>query len=316
MGTLRFAHPTSSCQPLIVNHHLSTANRRMLYQIAHIITYQYSAPVLLQPHLVRLRPRSDNHQTLQNFSLSVQPEPIAQSPVIDLDGNAMTKLWFEPTTVDSLKVTASSQVETHCTNPFNYLLEPWAMQLPIDYPTSLFTQLQPYLQSHWTNAGVDPIALQLAQEICQIADCPDTFLTELNRRIHQTCQQIVRDTGEPLPPGITWNQQAGSCRDLAVLFMEVSRAIGLAARFVSGYQEPDPDNHDQHLHAWAEVYLPGAGWRGFDQTQGLAVSDRHIALVASPLATYTAPLPGAFQGRGIRAEMSYQLSVQPVHLSD
>jgi transglutaminase-like putative cysteine protease len=287
----------------------------MFYQITHTITYQYTAPVLLQPHIVRLHPRSNHHQTLRDFSLTVQPEPISRSPVIDLDGNAITKLWFEQTPVDCLEVKAISQVETHCTNPFNYLLEPWAMQLPIDYPTSLLTQLQPYLQGSWGNAGIDPIALQLAQEISQTANRPDAFLTELNQRIHQTCKQIVRETGNPLPPGITWNQQAGSCRDLAVLFMEVCRAIGLAARFVSGYQEPDPDNHDQHLHAWAEVYLPGAGWRGFDQTQSLAVSDRHIALVSSPLANDTLPMPGAFQGKGAQAEMSYQLSVQPVHLS-
>jgi transglutaminase-like putative cysteine protease len=289
----------------------------MLYQIAHAITYTYSNPVLLQPHVVRLRPRSDHHQILRTFELSVKPEPIGHSQVIDLDGNATTKLWFQPTeAVQALKVEAISQVETHCTNPFNYLLEPWAMQLPIDYPASLLSQLHPYLQSSWLPAGFDPIAIELAQEVCQaVANQSDTFLTELNQRIHQTCQQVVRETGSPLPPGITWKQQSGSCRDLAVLFMEVCRAAGLAARFVSGYQEPDPDNNNQHLHAWTEVYLPGAGWRGFDHTQGLAVSDRHIAVVASMFPSDTAPLPGAIQGREVQSEMSYQLTVKPIQSS-
>jgi transglutaminase-like putative cysteine protease len=286
----------------------------MFYQIDHTITYTYSEPVRLQPHVVRLCPRSNHHQTLKTFELTVKPEPIGQSQVLDLDGNATTKLWFEPTGVETLEVKAISQVETHSTNPFNYLLEPWAMQLPIDYPSSLLTQLRPYLQGSWLPVSPDPIAVELAQEVRQaVADQPSAFLTELNQRIHQTCQQIVRETGSPLPAGITWKQQSGSCRDLAVLFMEVCRAAGLATRFVSGYQEPDPDNNNQHLHAWAEVYLPGAGWLGFDQTQGLAVSDRHIAIVASTMPGDTAPLPGTIQGHGVQSEMSYQLTVQPIH---
>jgi transglutaminase-like putative cysteine protease len=93
--------------------------------------------------------------------------------------------------------------------------------------------------------------------------------------------------------------------------MEVCRAIGLAARFVSGYQEGDPDTTDRHLHAWAEVYLPGAGWRGYDPTHGLAVADGHIALVSSPFAQHTTPVAGTLKsGIGAQAKMSYQLLIQ------
>lgn len=91
--------------------------------------------------------------------------------------------------------------------------------------------------------------------------------------------------------------------------METCRAVGLAARFVSGYQEGDPNAAERHLHAWAEVYLPGAGWRGYDPTHGLAVADGHIALVASALPKSAAPVTGGVRGRA-RSELSYKLSIQ------
>ncbi len=286
----------------------------MLYQISHITTYKYSQPVTLQPHLVRLRPRSNGWQTLKLFSLQVTPTPISRSQIIDLDGNALIKVWFPPEKTDYLQVQAQSQVETHESNPFNYLMEPWAARLPIDYPASLLLQLQPYLTGQNVSfaTSVDPIALQLAQEINH-AVSGDTinFLGTLNQRIYETCTYLIRETGTPLSPRITWSEKQGSCRDLTVLFIEVCRSVGLAARFVSGYQEGDLDQNDRHLHAWAEVYLPGAGWRGYDPTHGLAVSDRHIALVASAVSNYAAPISGSFsQGGNVQSTIHYQIQIQ------
>ncbi len=279
----------------------------MDYQIVHTTTYTYSQAVDLAPHIVRLRPRSDAFQTLQSFAIDVSPEPLGQSHIVDLGGNDIIKLWFQQKT-EKLSIKVSSQVQTHCTNPFNYLLEPWALELPItDYPVSLFAHLQPYLQS----SSVDPIMPQLAQEIWQNAEgSVISFLNYLNQRIYQTCQYIVRETGAPLPPGVTWTQQMGSCRDLAVVFIEACRAVGIPARFVSGYQEGDVSQTERHLHAWAEVYLPGAGWRGYDPTEGLAVSDRHIALVATALSRDAAPVTGSFRGGGARSQIDYTLSIQ------
>lgn len=286
----------------------------MLYQITHTTTYTYSEPVKLQPHVVRLRPRSNAWQTLQMFMLSVTPQPTAQSQITDLNGNALIKVWFPQTFTEQLEIRVQSQVATHEANPFNYLMEPWALQLPIDYPSSLLMQLQPYLtgQSLKYTTAVDAIALQLAQEIYQTVEGNTTrFLSELNQRIYEACKYMIRETGAPLPPGVTWSQKQGSCRDLTVLFIEVCRAMGLAARFVSGYQEGDLDRDDRHLHAWAEVYLPGAGWRGYDPTHGLAVSDRHIALVASSTASDAAPISGSFkQTGGVQSVMKYHLQIQ------
>ncbi|MGC9528441.1 MAG: transglutaminase family protein [Limnospira sp.] len=278
----------------------------MNYKITHTTTYSYTRAVELMPHIVRLRPRSDAFQTLREFAIAVEPEPKGVSEIVDLDGNDIVKLWFAEPTAE-LKVKVNSEVETHCTNPFNYLLEPWALHLPIaDYPAPMLAHLKPYMKG-----GTDPAVVQLAQDIWQTCGGGVlSFLSALNRRIYRTCSHRIREIGAPFPPGITWRQQAGSCRDLTVLFMEGCRAMGLAARFVSGYQEGDLTRSDRHLHAWAEVYLPGAGWRGYDPTQDLAVGDRHIALVTSALPKHASPISGSFRGSGAASQMEYELIIE------
>lgn len=283
----------------------------MLYQIDHQTTYNFSQPVLLKPHILRLRPHCNSGQKLGYFAFSVQPQPQGISEFIDLDGNNLIKLWFtEPT--KQLKIQVSSQVETYCTNPFNYLLEPWATTLPFDYPASLASQLKLYLQSY--SFVPDPVALELAQKIAfETNNNTIDFLFALNQLIYQNCQYITRDTGESLPAGVTWRKKQGSCRDFVVLFMEVCRAIGLAARFVSGYQEGDPDQDSRDLHAWVEVYLPGGGWRGYDPTLGLAVSDRHVSLAASAIPSYAAPIVGSISPVAIGQNVTSQLHAQ-IHI--
>ena len=282
----------------------------MHYRIFHTTTYTYQQPVALDPHVIRLRPRCDGCQTLRAFSLQIEPEPTGLYQLIDLEGNSLSRIWFrEP--VAQLQVKVTSEVETHSTNPFKFLLEPGATKLPIDYPASLLGNLQPYFQNYGLPAVVDSGVALLAAEVHQaIAGDTVSFLTELNQRIHQTCEYNIRDTGNPLPAGLTWQQKRGSCRDLAVLFMAACRTVNLATRFVSGYQEGDPDQQERDLHAWAEVYLPGAGWRGYDPTNGVAVSDRHIALVAGALPAQAAPISGKFRGSGVESEIQYQVSIQ------
>ncbi|BAU67364.1 transglutaminase domain protein [Stanieria sp. NIES-3757] len=285
----------------------------MFYQISHQTTYTYSQTVSLNPHLIRLRPRSNNWQKLHNFSLLISPQPQGISELIDLDGNNFSRLWFNtPTNQLSLQILA--QVETWQTNPFNYLLETWATTLPFDYPSSLLTQLKPYLKPY--SFVLDTVIVELAEAIIQEVNANTiAFLSSLNQRIYENCQYIIRETGEPWQAGITWRRKQGSCRDFAILFMEVCRAIGLAARFVSGYQEGDPDQQERDLHAWVEVYLPGAGWRGYDPTHGLAVSDRHIALAASAVPSYAAPVSGTVNSQnGTKADSRLEAQIMIKHL--
>ena len=283
----------------------------MRYQIFHTTTYTYDQPVSLQPHVLRLRPRCDSCQELHSFSLEVVPEPGRIYQTTELEGNSVIRLWFkEPTAQLSFKVT--SIVETHRTNPFDFLLEPWATTLPIDYPASLLSDLQPYFERYGP-VTIDAVVAQLAQEIHQtVGGGTVSFLSELNQRIHQSCDYTVRVTGAPLPAALTWNQKLGSCRDLSVLFMEACRAVGLAARFVSGYQEGDPNQEQRELHAWAEVYLPGAGWRGYDPTNGIAVADRHVTLVASAVPSHAAPILG-FHSGGSQTGMEYHVQIEPLN---
>jgi transglutaminase-like putative cysteine protease len=270
---------------------------------------------VLDPHWLQLRPRCDVTQSLRQFVLDIDPAPQQVTENIDLDGNAVIKVRFRDSETTQLVVRASSEVETFRTNPFDYLLESWAATLPIDYPAALWQQLQPYLGGQFTGGihpSLDPTATQLAQEIwLETSGNLVSFLTELNQRIQQSCTYSLRQTENTFPPGITWNQRLGSCRDYAVLFMEVCRAAGIASRFVSGYQEGDPDNQDRHLHAWAEVYLPGAGWRGYDPTNAIAIADRHIALVATPTARNSAPVIGTRKTLGVKSEMHYDLKIEP-----
>ncbi len=283
----------------------------MLYQVSHQTTYSYNRAVLLKPHLLRLCPRSDRSLQLHHFSLAVQPQPQGRSDFIDLDGNNLIKLWFTKPT-EKLTIQTISKVETTCTNPFNYLLEPWATTLPFDYPSSLLKQLEPYLRSY--SFMPDGSALQLAQDIFAATQRNTLdFLFALNQNIYKDCEYITRETGKPLPAGITWRRKQGSCRDFVVLFMEVCRAMGIAARFVSGYQEGDRDMSSRDLHAWVEVYLPGAGWRGYDPTLGLVVSDRHIPLAASAIPSYAAAVEGSVipvkSGENVTSSMNAQIAI-------
>ena len=291
----------------------------MRYQFPHLTTYEYAQPVRLLPHLVRLRPKSNVTQRVLDYILEVNPDYEKCSAIVDLDGNDLYKIWFPNQFTSTFTLQSTAVVETYRENPFEYLLEPWAMLLPFDYPAAISALLQPYLGSYFgsyfgRSSGGDPVAVNVAQEVWQ-ATSGNTlaFLNHLNQQIYDRSQYVIRETGAPFPAGITWNQKLGSCRDVAVLFMEVCRAIGLAARFVSGYQEGDLNSDDRHLHAWAEVYLPGAGWRGYDPTHGLAVADRHIALVTSALPQETAPISGTVQserGTSASSEMRYQLTIQ------
>lgn len=243
----------------------------MRYRIRHDLTYTYTQPVPLSPQTLRLRPRCDATQTVQEYCLTLEPVPLRLYENVALDGSTATQVLFsQPLTAWHIQM--ETVVMTHRQNPFDFLLEPWAVCLPIHYPHALVEELQPYRE-----ASGDPLAVRLAQEVWHETEGQVlAFLSQLNQRIYRECTHMIRPTGSAWPAGITWSKKQGACRDLTVLFMTVCRAMGLATRFVSGYHEGDPDWQHRHLHAWAEVYLPGGGWRGYDPTHGLAVNDRYV----------------------------------------
>ncbi|AFY60182.1 transglutaminase family protein [Synechococcus sp. PCC 6312] len=282
----------------------------MRYFIQHQTTYNYAQAIELLPHTIRLRPRVSGSQLLHQFSCQVLPLPQNQTLVLDAEGNSVIHLWWGRQPTQQLQVQITAEVETLCTNPFNFVLEPWATHFPLNYPTLTLHSLQAYLTPPLPPVGFDPVAYQLAQDIAQACDSNIIlFLNQLTQKLYEHSTYQIREVGSPWPPCLTWQKQSGSCRDLTVLFMEACRCMGLAARFVSGYQEGDTDSTERHLHAWAEVYLPGAGWLGYDPTHGLAVADRHIALVAAAHPLNASPVSGSVRGSGVQSEMSYQLAI-------
>jgi len=280
----------------------------MRFRIQHHTCYTYSQPVTLQSHQLQLRPREDGCQRLSHFQVVLDPAPQHQCPLTDLDGNAPIAAVFHPTPTLHLTVEATSEVETCRTNPFDYLATPWAATLPGDYPASLAHALAPYRQPV---GGIAGAVADLAEDIAAEVDGnTGLFLTALTQRIYTTCQYEVRPTGHPWPPSVTWTRRRGSCRDFTTLFMAACRQVGLAARFVSGYEAGDEKPGERDLHAWAEVYVPGGGWRGFDPTTGLAVADRHVALAASATPAHTAPVIGTTQEGGrVRAQLTSRVTM-------
>lgn len=288
----------------------------MRYHIRHRTTYQYSQSVRLGEHILRLRPRSDGSQHLHRFSVDVHPVPLKQAEILDLEGNACLKLWYGQEATPTLKIQTEATVETLRTNPFDYLSAPWAIAAPIDYPSSMAAYLTPYLRPSLSTVS-SPSVITFAQTLlAKVEGNVSFFLSELTQLIYQEFAYLHRPTGYPQPAHVTLTQKSGSCRDFAVLFMAACQAIGLAARFVSGYQEGDTDQESRELHAWPEVYVPGGGWRGFDPTHGLAVSDRHIPLAAAAHPANAAPVTGQLKpDQSSHSTLDYDIQISHLESS-
>ena len=282
----------------------------MIFKGSHQIRYSYSLPVFLEPHVLRLRPRNDACQQVREFSMNIEPQPAGSHDFLDAEGNLAITLWFEETT-DLLVISTSFEVQTFCVNPFGFLVTDNSFyQLPARYTNSDSAVLATFFETVddpgcEIEAFIKPLFKKAAGNTLD-------FLVILNTAIYENFSVEIRDEGPPLPPVSTCRRKKGSCRDIAVLFITACRSVGLAARFVSGYQEGDRDMDLRHLHAWAEVYIPGGGWRGYDPTHGLAVADRHIVLAASCRAMGAAPVTGSFRGTGSTASMEYSINLRSI----
>jgi transglutaminase-like putative cysteine protease len=278
----------------------------MRYQIRHVTQYVYTRPVFLEPHLIRLRPRSDASQHLFDYRWRIDPLPFTASEHLDVFGNGIIQATFEDLT-ESLRIETEFEIETRRQNPFDYFPDPSAESLRFTYADELKGHLAPYCARPIPSRRVDELAEKIADS-AENRTLP--FLSRLTQCVQETHRQIIRETGDPLAPEVTLDAAEGSCRDLTVLFMDACRSVGLAARFVSGYQEGAQDQGERDLHAWAEVYLPGGGWRGYDPTLGLAVADRHIPLAASSVPGGAAPVTGTFRGNHASSTMEPQIEMQ------
>ena len=267
----------------------------MLFEIAHRTRYHYDQAVYLEPFTVRLRPRCDAAQSLRSYAIDVTPLPSGIAHCVGLDGNNTETIWFSGMHHD-LVIDVHTQVETHHGDTFDFLVtDPAALNLPLKYDPHLAGLLARYLVRDSDDSG----AAAYAREIMQAAKQETIpFLSLLAESIPKRHEYLMREDGDPWTPAETMNQGRGSCRDFAVLFIDLCRSVGIAARFVSGYCIVDAAAGSD-MHAWAEVYLPGAGWRGFDPSRGLSISDDYIAVAAGQSPREAAPTSGSFRGEAV-----------------
>jgi len=279
----------------------------MRARITHTLSYCYSAPVLLGEHRFCLQPRGHGFQRLLNFSCRITPEPDQLYALVASSGDEILRARFNGST-ESFLVHAISEVETRPAPPLETCLTINEPQLP--YPVGrLNGDLMGAIQGWLPNGQHDPAAVDLAQEALMGSDQRALrFLDQLLEIIQDRVKYTQRHIGPAWPAGRTLKERVGSCRDLAMLMIETCRCVGLPARFVSGYHlvEPRPKRYD--LHAWAEIYLPGAGWRGFDPSGKGHADDRYIILASSSNPNLTAAVNGTFSGSSkVESELNWSI---------
>jgi uncharacterized protein (DUF2126 family)/transglutaminase-like putative cysteine protease len=292
----------------------------------HRTRYAYDRPVKLAPHVIRLRPAPHCRTPILAYSLKVRPEGHFLNWQQDPFGNYQARAVFQREAT-ALELEVDLVAELQAINPFDFFLDDRAEKLPWRYETAQQIELAPYLQVSAAGARFDALAASVDAELCREGRRTIDVLVDINRRVKDLLRYDVRMEPGVWTPEETLVRGHGSCRDFAWLLVQLVRRLGFAARFVSGYsiqlvadvppiEGPVGVSKDvTDLHAWAEIFLPGAGWIGLDATSGLMCAEGHIPLACTADPPSAAAITGGFSwtqrtpDERIGEEFSFEMKV-------
>jgi uncharacterized protein (DUF2126 family)/transglutaminase-like putative cysteine protease len=272
----------------------------------HITRYTYDRRVSLDPHVVRLRPAPHSRTSVTAYSLRVTPEKHFLNWQQDPFGNWQARLVFPDSYTQELKVEVDLIADLTEINPFDFFLEEYAEKMPFEYDDALKRELRPYLEKVETGPRFAQMLGHVRDDIVRSGRRTIDVLVDINQLVQRSLRYDIRMDPGVFTPEETLTRGHGSCRDFAWLLVNVLRGLGMAARFVSGYsiqlkadvkpvEGPAGVSEDcTDLHAWAEVFIPGAGFVGFDATSGLACGAGHIPLACTAEPGTAAPIAGSY----------------------
>jgi len=266
----------------------------MQLRVSHLTRYDYAQEVGFSPHLLYLRPRESPLHRLKSMRFNLSPQARLITTLDAHDNTLVVAHFWERAT--ALNIRTEFELETLDTNPFDFLLERSAFKFPFAYDDADRFALAPYLAPPFDETQ-DTLRAWLAEHLPDAPTETVPLLTALNSRLKDSIAYVRREEDGIQPSAQTLSLGSGSCRDSAVLLIEICRTLGLAARFVSGYlYDPPPDDAvvPAAMHAWVEVYLPGAGWKGLDPTRGIFCDDAFMPVAHAAQADTVNPIHGNY----------------------
>ena len=288
--------------------------------LTHRTEYRYDRPVRMAAHTIRLRPAPHCRTPILSYSLRIEPAEHFINWQQDPFGNFLARIVI-PEQTTRFVVTVDVVADLAVINPFDFFVEEDAQSWPFTYEPGLAAELKPYLEPTANGPLLDRYMAKLDRTT---KGTSLDFICDLNRRLSQEIKYLIRMEPGVQTPDETLAHRSGSCRDTGWLLVQIFRNLGLAARFVSGYLiqlKPDvkpldgpagTDTDFTDLHAWAEVYVPGAGWIGLDPTSGLVAGEGHIPLAATPSPSSAAPISGAHD----KAEVEFDFSMSVTRIRE